>query len=380
MTLAAKTSLPSVQPSLLSRRMLPLDGLRAIAVLMVMVHHTTAFLDIGWVGVHLFFVLSGFLITGVLWRERDDAFYWGPFYLKRATRILPPLLPFFIVCILTIPINWKTTGLAYILFGANVVLSRPNVPATALSVLWSLAVEEHFYLVWPFAVRYLSRRTLMRVLAAIIVMEPVARGLATHHVWSFRPIYQLTFFQLDGLAAGALLALLLQEEQWAAWLQRYAGWLAASSAFVFVAWSLHPPFMREHNSTLFNTFGYTLIISTFAFSLAYVAIHGNARVSRLLSARPMVFVGAVSYGMYLYCWLIRDAIFWASPIIFHHLRGTRVLRPTIIWAITIAVSWVSFHFYESPITHWGRRRARALSARGRREPIEARARRNDVIA
>jgi peptidoglycan/LPS O-acetylase OafA/YrhL len=371
--LPAKDSLLDAKSFAAHGRLPQLDGLRAVAVLMVLVHHTTDHFAIGWVGVHLFFVLSGFLITGVLWREREDNVYWGPFYLKRATRILPPLVPFFIACILTIPIAWKTTGLAYIFFGANIVLSLPNAPITALSVLWSLAVEEHFYLIWPFAVRSMSRRMLIGLLAAVMVVEPIARGLATHHVWGFRPIYQLTYFQLDGLAAGALLAFLLQEERCIAWLRRYAGRLALLSGTLFVACSLHPAFARENNSELFNFFGYTLVVLTFAFTLAYVVAKSDSKVSALLSARPMVFVGAISYGMYLYAWLVMNAVLWAAPVIFHRWRAIGLFKVLLTWALTIAVSWVSFRLYESPITRWGRRKARTLSLRGGKRGSEVRA-------
>jgi len=75
-------------------RLAQLDGLRAVAVVLVMLQHHFDFLPWGWVGVHLFFALSGFLITGILRRARGDRAFWGPFYVKRGTRILPPLVPF----------------------------------------------------------------------------------------------------------------------------------------------------------------------------------------------------------------------------------------------------------------------------------------------
>ncbi len=92
-----------------------LDGLRAIAILLVIAHHS-GLVSIGWVGVNLFFALSGFLITGILRRSREEDFFWGPFYLKRATRILPPLLPFFLLCALTTPVARHATLLPYIFF------------------------------------------------------------------------------------------------------------------------------------------------------------------------------------------------------------------------------------------------------------------------
>ena len=192
-------------------RIARLDGIRSLAVLLVILlhHHLLA---LGWAGVDLFFVLSGLLITGILRRERMAPHYWRSFYYKRATRILPPL------CIL-VPLSYLLTkratfpsALGYLLFAANIQdVGSHSIPL--LGGLWSLSVEEHFYLIWPFAVYALSRRTLMRLLTALLLVEPMLRGVATHWFTGPGPIYVLTPFRLDGLAIGSLLALMLESEE-----------------------------------------------------------------------------------------------------------------------------------------------------------------------
>jgi peptidoglycan/LPS O-acetylase OafA/YrhL len=326
---------------------------------MVIAQHSDL-LGIGWVGVHLFFVLSGFLITGILRRTRHDESFWAPFYIKRATRILPPLIPFFVFCALTVSINWKTVGLAYIFFGANIVQSLPHAQINELTVLWSLAVEEHFYLLWPFAIRYLRRRSLFVLLAAIMVLDPVARALATRHVASWLPIYFLTCFQLDGLAAGSLLALLVESKACRSWLLRYTGVLALAAGVVLAACTRDPAFLREQNSVFFNSVGYSLIVLICVFSLAYVFLRPDAVPSRILSLRPAVFIGAISYGLYLYGGPVIHTAERFAPTHALHQGRINMITTAIGIAMAIFVSWVSFRAYETPIVRWGRRRASIL--------------------
>ena len=338
-------------------RLTQLDGMRAIAIAMVIAQHS-GMLSIGWAGVHLFFVLSGFLITGILRRARKDTHFWSPFYLKRVTRILPPLIPFFLLCSMEMSIPWRTTGWAYVLFGANIVQSLPHASITDLTILWSLAVEEHFYLLWPFAIRYLRRTTLIWLLVAVLVLDPILRAVATHHVASWMPIYFLTPFQLDGLGAGALLSILVED---GAWKQRLGGIAlpaALACGVVFAACSRLSGFERGANSQLFNSLGYSLIVMASVLLLAHLFLRPDSYVSRLFSLWPMVFLGTISYGLYLY---IGPVTHITQHILVAHgmTRGRINLLLGLIASIT--VSWVSFRFYESPITSLGRLQAKALA-------------------
>jgi peptidoglycan/LPS O-acetylase OafA/YrhL len=156
-----------------------LDGIRAIAILMVILLHQ-GYMSFGWAGVDLFFVLSGFLITQILRRTRSESGYWSRFYLRRAARILPPMLLLLtLFCIFAKHIRWPMV-LGYGFFSGNIV----NVIGwghSALAPLWSLAIEEHFYLVWPFLVLTFPRRSLIVLLATILLIEPALRMLVLPH-------------------------------------------------------------------------------------------------------------------------------------------------------------------------------------------------------
>ena len=230
-----------------------LDGIRAIAVIAVMLlHHAFPF---GWEGVELFFVLSGFLITNILRKTRTSPTYWSRFYLKRAARILPPLVPMFLGTILFSKHLSVIGILGYGLFLGNFLdVSRYGI--ALLGPLWSLAVEEHFYLIWPSAVKRFTDQFLFSVTLAILFIEPIVREVATHYASSFRVIYELTPFRLDGLAAGAALAFLLDRDRSKQFFKSWGFLSFGVSLSIYIAASLLlTTFDRPHNSIIFNSFG-----------------------------------------------------------------------------------------------------------------------------
>ena len=134
-----------------------LDGIRAFAILGVFLYHSPLHFKGGWAGVDLFFVLSGFLITRILASHREMPIkqYFGTFYMRRARRILPPYIALMIIASLLFGFSWLPTWYTYL--GA---MNFPRVGPPELSMLWSLAVEEQFYLFWPFVVLFVPRRRL----------------------------------------------------------------------------------------------------------------------------------------------------------------------------------------------------------------------------
>ena len=207
------------------RRIPELDGFRSLAVTLVMVDHIVYawplpegalnwiplpirfLLSHGWLGVDLFFVLSGFLITGILLDE-DRRGYFSRFYMRRATRILPLALVFIAICAAAYGRPYGQYFLLAIFFCANLapLLSVPEPHGPV--VLWSLSVEEHFYLIWPVLVLMLKRRTLAVVATTIVVGSPFLRAWAVSHGMNPETtVYELSWFRFDGLALGALLAL-----------------------------------------------------------------------------------------------------------------------------------------------------------------------------
>ena len=240
-----------------STRIGRLDGIRAVAIILVFLIHV----DIGrfgWEGVPLFFVLSGFLITTILRRSRTDQSFWAPFYIKRATRILPPLAIAFLAAFLFSRSRLASGGRLRVVFAANFAEVVHRNATGTLTVLWSLAVEEQFYLFWPFAIRYLNRTRLIQLLVAVLVAEPILRGIASPMFTTIWPIFFLTPFQLDGLAGGSLLALLVENESSAEILKQWSGRVFGLIALVFALLSLIHGFNRDANTVLFNSLGYSL--------------------------------------------------------------------------------------------------------------------------
>lgn len=364
------TASPSVSPpsSPASRaaphRLERLDGIRAVAILLVIGAHTVLSWH-GWEGVHLFFVLSGFLITGILRRARHDTFFWRPFYIKRATRILPPLL----LCLifgyfLFRPPLWVAA--LYGLFAANIiVVFAKHLMGGGLIVLWSLSVEEHFYLFWPFAIRFLRRRHLLILCSLLLIAEPIARLIAGMHYTELAFTYMLTPFQLDGLVAGSMLSLLCEEDSSRAAIAR----ISRPAALLFLAsylglTILWKPFTLESNSLLFKSLGYSLVALTSAAIIAAVYLHPRSIVSRILASWPMVFLGTISYGLYLFH---PELINLVQKVSLHIYGRPRNWRSTCIGlALAILMSWLSFHLYERPLILWGRRLAERFS--GRKSP------------
>lgn len=341
-----------------------LDGIRGIAVLFVVLHHHKMFPD-GWAGVDLFFVLSGFLITGILRSARSDASYWAPFYLRRVTRIVPPLVVLIPLALVISRHVSVLTALGYLLFAGNLV-NLTQHSSTLIGITWSLAIEEHFYFLWPFAVRYLSREKLIWFLICVLVAEPLLRAVFTPFFRTMDPIYYLTPFRLDGLAAGSLLALSVESPSLAESWKKWSPIGIASSLAVFVGLSIFLPhvFDRDANSVLFNSVGYSLMALMSLSFISYVYLNQDSVVSRVLSLRALTFIGVISYGIYLF-----------HPTIIaiaEHLAGIRVFPadPVIVhklfWIDLPAVvlfAGISFTLYEKPIMKWGRKKASAYRNR-----------------
>ena len=218
---------PALEP-LLRSHMPELDSLRGLAILGVLLYHGLYWardlslyspwqsrifrlMAPGQFGVNLFFVLSGFLITGILLDSRTREDYFRRFYFRRALRILPAYYLTLLLLVL-----FKLTSLGFLLVSLAYSSNMAPLFGLAISypVLWSLAVEEHFYLVWPAIVRRISTRILLWLLAALLVLSPVSR------FFYFQPVLRVpgvrpgfgsfTWNHLDGLALGAIVAILVR--------------------------------------------------------------------------------------------------------------------------------------------------------------------------
>src|SRR5436190_1183897 len=209
-------------------RLPQLDAIRGVAILMVIFHnqtpkypslHLQRIFANGWMGVDLFFVLSGFLITGILIDAPHSADYFGNFYARRCLRIWPLYYALLLFMFVVIPRVQPASAVdlfersspwwSYPLFLQNFLVRIPTNAAGPLAVTWSLAIEEQFYLVWPWVVRYSSLAQLRRLALLVIGLSPALRlALSAYGV----NLYTNVFCRLDGLMAGALLALVVRSE------------------------------------------------------------------------------------------------------------------------------------------------------------------------
>jgi peptidoglycan/LPS O-acetylase OafA/YrhL len=335
----------------MQRRQTSLDGLRGIAVLMVLLRHHGLF-NPGWVGVDLFFVLSGYLITSILRRTRNDPTYYREFWVKRVTRILPPLILLLIVTLFLDRTMGKLVFLNLLSLGDIVAYLSPHYEAPR--ILWSLAVEEHFYLLWPLLVRRLHRKQLVALLLSVIIVEPILRGVVVYWKRDMDLIYFLTPFRLDGLSLGALLALLLESQHMQNLLKRTSFWacISCASIFILLKHEMGSAF-APGSALLFNTLAYSLISLTAFFLISHLLTQPSTVLGHILSTPVLVFVGTISYGMYVYQIVIRD-----QCMRFLHMPVKEVLFISL--PATICIGWLSFQLYELPLVRWGKHRAEQL--------------------
>jgi peptidoglycan/LPS O-acetylase OafA/YrhL len=290
----------------MQRRLPQLDGVRGIAILLVMLVNTSDkypalhldhFVGNGWMGVDLFFVLSGFLITGILLDTKESPDYFKNFYARRALRILPLyysiLLLVFVVIPLLRPSDAQTIfersspWWAYPVFLQNFLLAVPTLAAGPLGTTWSLAIEEQFYLVWPLIVRYCSHRQLRRIATVMILVAiPLTYYLSSRHFL----IYSNVFCRQVGLMAGALLALLVRSDKFAP--PRYL-----RPAWIVFAVTLFSAFVSEYLNARWLTF---TAVALAASSFIFLALHSEQKwLQTALRNRFLAYTGLISYGLYL---------------------------------------------------------------------------------
>ena len=232
------------------KRILRLDGVRALAFLTIYVHHGFGIHHL-WAGVDIFFVLSGFLITSILMDGRGKEGAWGRFYERRALRILPPYVAFLILATVFLHLQWDHKAVWYALFAMNLAeVLHLGVPG--LGILWSLAVEEQFYLFWPFIALRFSPRIVLRCALALIVLAPILRGAATPFLQDHSAIYYLMPFRMDLLASGSLLAVLwLQPGALVRWRRWGLALMVAGFSLLVLSTRMFPHFHAEDNTVLF---------------------------------------------------------------------------------------------------------------------------------
>jgi peptidoglycan/LPS O-acetylase OafA/YrhL len=354
-------------PSESSVHISELDGLRAIAVTLVLLNHfgpsasvplVWRLQAVGWVGVDLFFVLSGFLITGILVDSRRRPNYFRDFYIRRTLRIFP-----LYYCVLTLIVTsmllwdggstyrklvsqWGSPWWFWSYLGNIKMALNNQTPTTfALTPLWSLHIEEQFYLVFPFIVRFVRKEMLLKGLLVAIIASPVLRIL----LWHWNPSnpyiqYMLLPCRLDGLALGAVIAIKIRGP-WKIDRRRLG---AVALAALLVAYFGYKWFGGNSWLTPFTRIlGYSLFSFAFASAVLWIVLFRGSWQTNWLNLGPIQFLGRISYGVYLLqapAAAMLTALF-ASAEVWHN----DIFRFVTISATTVLFAALSWHFLERPI-------------------------------
>jgi peptidoglycan/LPS O-acetylase OafA/YrhL len=344
-----------------------LDGVRGVAVFLVFtIHYVPKLLGyIGWTGVIVFFVLSGFLITGGLYDNRHDPHRFRNFYIRRTLRIFP-LFYFIWVCILITGLFlqqrwrpllalWPTYLGNYARFIAGTsAVDRIWTSRFAFEIghFWSLAIEEQFYLLWPLVVfKVNDRNKLIQICIAVIFGVLLLRSVLVlalpAHLIQLGFLYRMTFSQADAFLLGGLLALLMRgpaEARVLHWGARL--WGIASSALV-IAWLFNGGahgFPIEENSRWVGAYGFTLL-DLIAAGLILCSLNRRSLLFRFFSFRPLRVLGRYSYGFYVYHVIIQQPL---VGFVLNRWRVPHALLYTADFFIILGASALSYHILEMP--------------------------------
>ncbi len=328
------------------QRITQLDGIRALAIAMVFLNHVFR-AKLMWAGVDLFFILSGFLITGILIaaKHRPLGDYFAHFYGRRVRRILPPYLLLLAVTALFFGLWWLRYGYMY-LFLMNAVYTLHMPQPGNLVILWSLAVEEQFYLFWPFVIFFLRERAIAAVAFALVLLAPILRYLCTPFFSGSDSIYMLTPFRMDLLAAGALLAILWRHrrhliERWGV----FGPLLTAAAVATMLLLSRRPGFSTTANTRFGNVWIYELTLLASA-GIVLWALSG--RYVAPLKWSWVRYLGRISYTFYL---IHATALILLERYLTARYTPAHWQLALLTLAVSLAYSALSWRFFEQPILY-----------------------------
>jgi len=370
-----------------SARIPALDGLRGIAILLVLIVHTISDFSfvhhpalnwlvrltrLSWSGVDLFFVLSGFLIGGILLDERSSPTYFKTFYLRRACRILP--LHFLVLTLAWLifeagQLGWlrgaaatlfngKIPWWSFFTFTQNIsmaVAGRYAGSRLGLAPTWSLAVEEQFYLTLPLVVRYAPKRRLVQIVVASIAVAALLRFLvALYFPNQMFATYLLTPCRADALGFGVLAAVLVREPKAWSYLREHRAWLYGAAGILFTVFLLIDLSSFESFSTTLYGVEYSIFAAFYA-SLLLIAITGTDWFVRgIFCNQALMKLGVIAYGTYLlHRFTIRASQMWMGSVwtsqSFAFFAGATFLGV----AAAILLAQISWTWFEKPMVRRG---------------------------
>lgn len=360
-----------------SRRIPELDGLRGLAIGLVLIWHYFGFpldpeigaaapvlrqaLSLAWSGVDLFFVLSGFLIGGILLDNREAPRYFQAFYARRVCRIFPLYFGWLLVSmtvLIAVPLfseeptpSWLFSepipAWCYAIFGQNYAMALiDDFGSPWLAVTWSLAIEEQFYLFLPLLIRFLPAGRLPFYLGSLALLAPVSLAVLGHE--GGIPGYVSTPCRMDSLMLGVLLAWFLRRDGGLQWARAHRRHLYGILA-VLCAGAVWMSFVRELPAALYP-YRYSWLALLYGSFLVLAVTEARGPVAALTRNRALRWLGGLAYGVYIFHqpvqyvlhWLFRDqAPRLAAPVDFAVMLASL--------AVTLGVAVLSWRHFEKPI-------------------------------
>jgi peptidoglycan/LPS O-acetylase OafA/YrhL len=348
-----------VTTDLLSSKIKSLDGFRGLAILMVIGYHYLHFFTFGWAGVDLFFVLSGFLITGKLVESLNANNYFSSFFLKRILRIVPlyysVLLVFFVIIPFFFPAmvsySFKLLleqKLYYWFFTANLYDAARGWPLNVTLIhFWSLACEMQFYLLWPFIIYFFySKGKWIVAVLMFFCIAALAFRIWGQPITGLNDIYRYVLLpcRLDAFSAGALLYIFFRK-----------GWAVPHAARLFFLALLTLGFILlimavkqipwHYGVAFVEKFGYTLNAIFWVTLIAVVLKPGQASWKRIFTNPVMTGLGKYSYGLYVFHWPVYIII--SRQFISNSGTEDKTWLPAMVaFLVTCICSFASYHLME----------------------------------
>ncbi|QDU79492.1 O-acetyltransferase OatA [Polystyrenella longa] len=369
----ATANVRPIQESAPLQHMIQLDGLRALAVIAVFYAHFknqetgAEYFQWGWAGVHLFFVLSGFLITRILLECREKVaqsqtslwFTFKNFYIRRFLRIFPIYYLFLLVIFIGMPkiredIWW------YLTYLQNIKFAMDN--QFVVGHIWTLAVEEQFYLVWPFLILWLPKRALLPAMILAVAIGPLSRIYFTATGWSTFSTMVLTPCNLDTLAMGSILA----------WLTTYktpdqVASICRKILFAGIPLGIYYLYAQNTGETRISRDAQPLseltyfVLADLAAALIFTwviyrtSIGFRGPLGMLLSCKPMTYLGKISYGLYVYHYHVHAALERKLfPRLGIELPESEIIKLLVYGGAATIVASLSWHFFEKPLNNMKR--------------------------
>ena len=342
-----------------------LDGLRGMAILLVVLLHNFGFMNyffFGWLGVDLFFVLSGFLITEILLNNLNKPFFLRNFYMRRVLRIFPLYYIVLILFLIILPIlhnpsldiSYYTSNQFWLwtYFQNWLYIFKEPYGDKILLHTWSLAVEEQFYLIWPITILLIRKPKILLLIVIVVLLSAIAMR---YIVWSYKienlaysSLY--TFTRIDGICIGCLLALIMKINT--GFLKTYTSVIVILMAIInFGFYFLNG--RQSFTLPYLALVGYTTFAVLFGILVYEAVLAESPLINLIFTYRPLTFFGKISYGLYVYHWPVYLFFFPYLKRTFSVQKNSSFLLPDLIAAILVTIiaifiSILSYRFIEKP--------------------------------